>query len=1296
MITRKSKFLSAMLSMCMTFSAVPAAYAGSGSSVSSDIDGHWAQSELQEFIDMGYFNGDGKGNYKPNAPMTRAQFAAVVNRMQQYREESNDISKYKDVSAGAWYRSDLAKALAAAYMSGTSADTMSPEASVTREQAFVILARILKLDTSDTSALSGYADAENVSDWAAGSISALIKAGYVSGDNNKNINPKKELTRAEGVTVLSRSKDALAEKKVIIKGVYKDGIYTGTGAGYGGTMKLQVTIKDGKISDISIISESETGSYLQRAKSLLQKIIDNNGTSGVNAVSGATRTSNGIFDAVNACLSQAEGGKDTSTTGSTGGGGGHSGNASKPSDDNIGSISLPDGVYEGSAEGYGSGVSVKVTFKNGKITAIDVKNIGETASYYNKVINNSAGTSGKTIVQQIIDKNSTDGIDTVSGATYSSYAIIQAVKNAISKGAEGAAVTYEVSSWNEFTNALAKASDGDTVKLINDITDAGKGAEASSKEKVEGSDVDVVSSATATVKKSVTIDGNGKKISRYDGQVIKVNSDKEGNITGTELVDPNFCFDVTNGDNITIKNLTIDGASYSAKLGGCMYVETGACLYLENVVFKNCKAGSAGAGNGGGAIYAEPHRGDKPSVTAKNCVFENNIVNDGTTGRGGAVSGYNANITLENCKFTGNKAGYGGAVSAAGSSSLIVKNCTFEADNEGLYGGDDIYIFDGYTYYKKTMTADSAVNYSISGNTHKGGESDGWKDFKVVIARVLGEVSDTTNAGKADSPKVAEYSGSGNSVFTAGHDLTFAVSDYDRKEGPVKTSDISQYKAVMMNVPYDDFYESELDGNDVEVDAVTSATSSKWKNTAGTAKGSYNDNGASASGNNGGKILGVYMPVMIPADYQVSEELTANSDYYTVDYDGIPEYYKVMTVNEDGSKFFSKTYGIQTELSDVNISFTTSSRYGDYEMIFTGLPSDMTVYGIVVSAADKNTDGDGKVTFGDSVDYGMRHLENIWKNGSDISWSSGIVTKESHGNTLSYAHYESMMGKYITSVKFITDGGIYNVNAGDSGIYVPVKFSGAELSVGSADIAAGTAGVSLSGLPEAYEPVYTVIGPSGAVESGFECDGSSITWSGTAELGSYTLKVTDGASKYDSVTAEFELTTSAQAAAFDTEQLRLTAAEGTDDKTFKNYIKNIKTVTVKAKDSESKTSYSTSGKGSVAIFDENGFLNLNASKSSKNGPATPVFSDISAGAEYTLTVDAAGYAEPLECRLVIPEKIYAYAALSYTEYWECEDVYAAGSEESSSDKDSKSEYDLGAFDAVTRATTNHGWHRGSY
>ena len=1284
MITRKSKFLSAMLSVCMTFSAVPAVYAAGDGAGSSDIDGHWAKTALEEFIKDGYLNGDGNGNYMPNGTMTRAQFSAIVNRILQYKDESADISKYKDVSASAWYRADLAKALAAAYLSGTSADTMSPEASITREQTFVILARILKLDTTDTSALDAYADAADVSDWAKGSVAALIKAGYVSGDDNKKINPKKALTRAEGVTVLNRSKTALDEHKVITKGVYKDGVYTGTGAGYGGTMKLQVTIKDGKISDIQILSQSETGSYLERAKTLLDKIKANNGTSGVNAVSGATRSSNGIFDAVNACLSQAEGGKDTSTTGSTGGGGGHSGNAKKPEDDNAGAVSLPDGVYEGSAEGYGSGVTVKVRFKDGKITDIAVTNVGETGSYYNRAVNNNAGTSGKTIVQQIKDKNSADGIDTVSGATYSSYAIINAVKNAISKGAESAAVTYEVSSWTELNNALAKANDGDTVKLSADITDAGKGGAAAAEQKVEGSDVDVISSATAKIDKQITVDGDGHKITGYNGKVIKAEENKDGTFTYS-VVDSNFCF-LMKEANITVKDLTVDGASFSDKLGGAVYIEKDAAVSMDGVTFENCVAKSTGAGNSGGAIYVEPHKGGSPTLTAKNCVFKNNMVNDGTTGRGGAVGGYNANIVLEKCTFSGNKAGYGGAVAAAGSSNLTVKDCTFEADNNGQYGGDDIYIFDGYTFYKKTMAVDSSVNYSISGNTHNGEEPD-WNSYNVVIGRVLGEVSDTTNAGTAEAPKTDIYNGSGNSVFTAGHDLTFAVSDYDRKSTPIKKSDASQYKTVMMNIPYADFYASELEGNKVEVDAVTSATEKKWKATTG----SYNDGGASAAGEKGGKILGVTMPVMVPANYTGEAGLKINDNYYTADYEGTPDYYKIMTVDSSGNKSFSRTYGITTALADVQTTFSSSSKYGDYQLNFSGLPSDITVYGMVVSAADKNTDEKGKTSFVNVIDYGMRHLENIYKGGKEVAWSSGVKTTEKHGNTLSAGHYRSMMGKYITGVKFITDKGIYTVSAGADGIYVPVKFTGAVLSAVNADINVGTAAITLTGLPEDYQPVYTVTGPTGEVADSFSCDGTAITWSGTAALGQYTLTVIDGGSKYDSMSTSFELTTDAQAAQLDNSSLRLVAAEGTDDETLKTYIKNIKNVNVKAEGAETGTDHSASGKGAVKLFDENGFLDLNASGKDGN-----VFSHIAAGTEYTLTITATGYANPLECKLIIPEKIYAYAGLSYAEYWENEGVYAAGNASSSDAVDSRGESDKGAFDAVTRATTNHGLHRGNY
>ena len=435
-MAKKKRFWSAVLSVCMTVSAVPAVYAADGAAAqggasgASDINGHWASAAMQEFIDAGYIKGSG-GKYTPDGNMSRAQFSAIVNRMMGYSSESRDISKFKDIKTDSWYRSDLAKALAAGYMSGTSADMMSPEASVTREQAFVILARILKLSAAESEAdktLASYKDAGSVAPWAKNSVAALIKAGYVSGDNNGNINPKKSMTRAEGVTVLHRSRKA-GEQKPEVKNKYADGVYTGTGAGYGGTMKLQVTIKDGKISDIKIVSESETGSYLNRAKSIIQKIIDKNGTDGVSAVSGATKTSNGIFTAVNACLSQAQGGKDTSTTGSTGGGRGGSGNATKPSDDDIDG-NWKDGTYTGTAQGYSyQGVTATVTVAGGKITEIVLKNNGDTPSYYADATGKTK--SGRTIIEEIISGQTTNKINAVSGATKTSYAIVNAVKNAL-------------------------------------------------------------------------------------------------------------------------------------------------------------------------------------------------------------------------------------------------------------------------------------------------------------------------------------------------------------------------------------------------------------------------------------------------------------------------------------------------------------------------------------------------------------------------------------------------------------------------------------------------------------------------------------------------------------------------------------------------------------------------------------------------------------------------------------------------------------------------------------------------
>ena len=1266
--------LGVFMAMMMLLTTLPSSFALESG---SDIKGHWAEEALQSFVDDGYLTGDGRGHYTPDGVMTRAQFAAILNRVTGLTEESSAITGYADVNASDWYYHDLAKALAAGYMSGTSQTSMSPNAAVTRQQAFTMLARYLGLDTSSDAALNGFADEKSVADYARGPIAAMIGAGYVAGTSDKRIEPEKQLTRAEGVTVLYRAKDALKAVSPSAASDLKDGVYTGSGAGYGGTITVQMTVSGGRITKLEVLSHSETNAYYNRAKTLLDTVLAKQGTDGVDTVSGATRSSRGILDAVNACLSQAKGGKDTSTSGSTGGGTSTGGDSTKTDGEDF--SGLKDGVYEGEAAGYSGTTKVRVTVSGGKIVSVEIVSHGDTTSYFDRA---------KTVVDKVIDKQSTD-VDTVSGATYSSWGILNAINDALKDAGSDAPVTIEVSTWKELTKALGKAKDGDTIKLTADITDAGQ--------------VDAISSATAVINKAVTIDGSGKTISVYDDDTVtKYTTDSDGNLVSMEQVEANFCFDVTTATGITIKDLTIDGASFSSKLGGAMYVETGAELTLDNVTFRNCNAGNSGAGNGGAAFYAEPHRGDAPTVTAKNCTFADNTVNDGTTGRGGAVYGYNANITLENCTFTGNKAGYGGAVAAAGSSKLTVRNCTFGASNDAIYGGDDIYVFDGYTFYKKTMAADSAVTAVLSGNTHAA-DGSSFKDYRVVCGRVLGDITDTTSAGSAIT---ASCSGSGD-LFLTGHDLTFAVTDYERKNAPVKESSGADYAFVLVNIPYADFYKADL-SNDTAVDAFTSATKNKTR-TASLAGGSYH---VSADGSD---ITGVTFPVvMSKADFEtfksgkteitdaskVTITVTNRGQTSTSEFTGkealfespsysyyvlseAPLYYKEAAVAQDGSVSFGKVKGLSAELSGVKVSLQTESSYGDYQLNLKDdsntISGSTKVYGVILHTEEGS-------------DYGLRHLENIWR-GTELAFCTGF-TKAVHNCPTSSAHYQAIMGQTITQITYLTDAGAYTIGCN---VYVPIKVA-SSLTVVSSGADVKSADVTLPAGSENYQAVYTVTDASGADVTeayGFACSGGTLTWTGSPLPGSYTLTLTDGSGKYAPLSGSFTVSTASAAAAYDPAALALKAADGAQQDAFKNYLSNISSVAVDGK------SYAASGRGAVQVVNDNGFLDLNASSS-----GSYVFAELTAGKTYAVTVKSTGYPD-LTFTLTVPETLYTYASLTYAEYWASEHVYLSGDDMTASNTTEADrvytqggktyeEHDKGAFDTVTRATTNHGLHRGSF
>ena len=203
------------------------------------------------------------------------------------------------------------------------------------------------------------------------------------------------------------------------EGGYKDGTYQGSGTGFGGTITVQVTVSSGKITAVDILSASgETGSYFASAQGVVSKVLSSQSPN-VDAVSGATYSSNGIIQAVQNALSQA-GNSDSATPAATPTPTPKP--AKKPKKDT--SVSYKDGVYEGQAESFDGIVTVKVTIKNGKIKKISNTNT-DTPEFFNK--------AWKTIKSNVISRQSTSEIDTVSGATFSSNGILGALSQALSR-----------------------------------------------------------------------------------------------------------------------------------------------------------------------------------------------------------------------------------------------------------------------------------------------------------------------------------------------------------------------------------------------------------------------------------------------------------------------------------------------------------------------------------------------------------------------------------------------------------------------------------------------------------------------------------------------------------------------------------------------------------------------------------------------------------------------------------------------------------------------------------------------
>jgi len=185
-----SILLAGMLMLCCSLPVFAA---------NSDYAGHWAQKSIDKWMEKGIISGYENGIFRPDNPVTKAEFTAIITRLFNYQAKGEN--PFSDVQEKAWYYDAVLKACSAKIVEGDG-KSFNPEGKITRQEAFVILARAFDLKASDIRSADKFSDAVDIASWSRSAIAALVEKGYVSGRSGNLAAPFENLTRAETIKLV--------------------------------------------------------------------------------------------------------------------------------------------------------------------------------------------------------------------------------------------------------------------------------------------------------------------------------------------------------------------------------------------------------------------------------------------------------------------------------------------------------------------------------------------------------------------------------------------------------------------------------------------------------------------------------------------------------------------------------------------------------------------------------------------------------------------------------------------------------------------------------------------------------------------------------------------------------------------------------------------------------------------------------------------------------------------------------------------------------------------------------------
>lgn len=228
-----------------------------------DVEKHWAADTLNKWVDASLIKGYPDGTLKPNAPVKRGEFVALLNRALKLSSASTQLS-FSDLAPDHWAYQDIAIAVNAGYLKG-SAGKVNPDQNTFRQEAAVMIASALQLDTQSGGDVSQFGDVSQIANWSKGAIAVLAAHNVFKGDTKGNLRPKANITRAEAVVAidaalsLQNKADTVFDKAGVYGTAEKTTIIKGNVVISADGVTLQNTIING---DLTIAKEVGDGDVI--------------------------------------------------------------------------------------------------------------------------------------------------------------------------------------------------------------------------------------------------------------------------------------------------------------------------------------------------------------------------------------------------------------------------------------------------------------------------------------------------------------------------------------------------------------------------------------------------------------------------------------------------------------------------------------------------------------------------------------------------------------------------------------------------------------------------------------------------------------------------------------------------------------------------------------------------------------------------------------------------------------------------------------------------------------------------